>query len=206
MNARTLCLMGLSLVLNSTMAANLGNYGDVFPVIEADIREVIMRRLEQMEASGELKHHEEEVQKRVAEHIIRPKALGLPTTISPKSFHVDPTVTVNQDIWAPNGVQVAHAGMKLNPFKHVSFSKTLFFFNGDDKHQVAWVKKHYKDYSHVRFILTGGDIRDAANLFGRIYFDLDGRLTETLQIKHVPSVVNQDGLLWKIQEIGVNDE
>ena len=198
--------MGLSLVAGSTMAANLGNYGDVFPVLEVDIREVIMSRLERLEASGALKHYQEEVQQRVARHIMRPEPLALPTTIEPKSFHVDPTVTVNEDIWAPNGLQVAHAGMKLNPFKHVSFSKTLFFFNGDDKHQVAWVKKHYQDYKHVKFILTGGDIRDGANLFGRIYFDLGGRLTQTLQIKHVPSVVNQDGLLWKIQEIGVNDE
>ena len=198
--------MGLSLVAGGTMAANLGNDGDVFPVLEVDIREVIMSRLEGLEASGALKHYEEEVQQRVARHIMRPEAVGLPTTIEPKSFHVDPTVTVNQDIWAPNGLQVAHAGMKLNPFKHVIFSKTLFFFNGDDKHQVAWVKKHYQDYKHVKFILTGGDIRDGANLFGRIYFDLGGRLTQTLQIKHVPSVVNQDGLLWKIQEIGVNDE
>lgn len=198
--------MGLSLVANATLAANLGNYGDVFPVLEVDIREVIMSRLESLEASGALLHYQEEVQQRVARHIMRPEAVGLPTTIAPKSFHVDPTVTVNQDIWAPNGLQVAHAGMKLNPFKHVSFSKTLFFFNGDDKHQVAWVKKHYEDYKHVKFILTGGDIRDGANLFGRIYFDLGGRLTQALQIKHVPSVVNQDGLLWKIQEIGVNDE
>lgn len=206
MNAKLTCLLIISLMSVSAFSENLGHYGEVFPVLEVDIRQVISARLQQMEHSGELAHYVEEAQTRVSNHIIRPKPLVLQTTTAPISFHVDPTITVTQDIWAPNGLQVARAGTKLNPFDTVTFSKTLIFFNGDDKYQVAWVKQHYQDYQHVKFILTGGDIRDAANHFGRIYFDMGGRLTTLLQIKHVPSVVNQDGRRWKIQEIGVNDE
>lgn len=202
---KVLLVVGLGLMANVSFSSNLGHYGQVFPVLEEDIRQVIMRRLHLMEVSGELERREHEVQARVSEHIVRPTPLNLPTTTAPKTFHVDPTVLVNHDIWTTEGVQVAKAGTKLNPFDAVKFSKTLFFFDADDKKQVAWVKKHYQDYSHVKFILTGGDIRDAADTFGRIYFDLGGRLASLLKLKHVPSVVNQDGRLWKIQEVGAND-
>lgn len=199
-------LIGLSLHLPVSYAKNIGQYGQVFPVIEEDLRQVIMKRLDAMQQSGELAEHQRTIDKRVAEHIIRPKPLELTTTKTPKTFRIDPTVLVSHDVWMPNGTLVAQKGMPINPFNHIKFSKTLFFFNADDANQVAWVSKHYSDYAHVKFILTGGDIREAATRFGRIYFDLNGLITSRLQIKHVPSVVNQDGLFWKVIEIGVHDE
>ena len=200
----SLCLL-LSLVSSSGFTKNIGNYGQVFPVLEEDIRALIMRRLQHMEATGELAHHQRDIERRISEHIIRPTPLKLPTTTMPKRFHVDPTQRVAHDIVTPNGVLVAKKGTRLNPFEHVVFTKTLFFFDADDKAQVTWVKAHYQDYSHVKFILTGGDIQEASEIFGRIYFDLKGQLTERLHITHVPSVVNQDGLRWLVKEIGVND-
>ncbi len=198
-----LCL--LMMVGVNSYASNLGHYGQVFPVIEEDIRTIIMKRLQAMDATGELARHQREVEQRVSSHVLRPTPLALTTTIRPVMFHVDPTVTVSHDVWTPDGTLVAKAGMRINPFAHVSLSKTLLFFNGDDKQQVAWASRHYKDYRHVKFILTGGDIRDASNTFGRIYFDIGGALTSQLQVKHVPSVAYQDGLVWTVKEIGAND-
>lgn len=205
MNKSALILMML-LTVRVTFANNLGNYGQVFPILEKDIRQVLMHRLHEMEISGELKRRQREVINRVAEHIIRPKPSNLSTTTTPKSFLVDPSVMVNQDIVTPDGNVVIKAGARLNPFEHITFSKTLLFFNADDKHQVAWIKHHYQDYSHVKFILTGGDIRESYKIFGRVYFDLGGQLSNRLHLKHVPSVVYQNGLSWKILEIGVPDE
>ena len=187
-------------------AKNIGHYGQVFPVIEEDIRQLIMKRLHAMQDNGELLRHQQAIDQRVAEHIIRPEPLHLTTTKTPKTFRINPTVLVSHDVWTPDGLLVAKKGMSINPFNHIKFTKTLFFFNADDANQVAWVKKHYGDYGHVKFILTGGDIREAAEHFGRIYFDLNGVITSRLHIKHVPSVVNQDGLFWKVTEIGANDE
>ena len=161
--------------------------------------------MQQIKKTGELKRYQDEVQRRVSQHILRPTPLALSTTRSPRTFLVNPETTVNQDICTPSGLQVARRGTTLNPFDYVAFSKTLLFFNGDDKHQVAWVQAHYQDYAHVKFILTGGDIRDAANRFGRIYFDINGRLTARLHVQHVPAVVRQAGRQWRVQEIGVRD-
>ncbi len=191
-------------VLSPLLAQNLGNYGEVFPVIEEDIRQTIMRKLHEMERTGELQQHQKEVIARVSTHVRRPKPVNLATTSTPSTFEIDPSIVVNQDIVTPDGALVASAGMHLNPFEQVSFSKTLFFFNADDLKQMNWVKKHYQDYHHVVFILTGGDVKDTSSVFGAVYFDLEGRLSSYFHLKHVPSIVNQKGMVWKVQEIGQN--
>ncbi|HHM2299038.1 TPA: type-F conjugative transfer system protein TraW [Legionella anisa] len=186
-------------------AHNLGSYGQVFPVIEEDIREVIMKRLHALQDTGALARHQQVIGQRIAEHAIRPKPLKLLPTNEPKTFRIDPSVWVSHDVWGPSGTLVAKAGMRINPFAHIQFSKTLFFFNADDSNQMKWVKKHHRDYKHVKFILTCGDIREASRRLGRVYFDVNGVLTRKLHIKNVPSVVNQDGLYWQIKEIGAHD-
>lgn len=199
-------LMGfaLSLLMNGipVHAQNLGNYGEVFPIIEQDIRQVIMKKLQQMERSGELKRRRQELVARVETHVRRPKPLNLTTTNYPRVFEIDPSIVVNQNLYAPDGMLIAKAGMHLNPFERISFSKILFFFNADDHKQVSWVKNHYKKYDHVKFILTGGDVKVASNVLGSIYFDLEGRLSSYFHLKHVPSIVRQKGQVWSVQEIG----
>ena len=186
----------------SACAQNLGNYGEVFPVIEQDIRQVIMNKLHQMERTGELEQHKKEIVNRVAAHVRRPKPLQLSTTNTPKFFEIDPSIVVNQPLYTHDGTLIAHAGMRLNPFERVSFSKTLFFFNADDPKQVTWAKTHYQKFNNVKFILTGGDVKEASELFGSIYFDLEGRLSNYFHLKHVPSIVEQKGTVWGVQEIG----
>ncbi|MCW8400502.1 type-F conjugative transfer system protein TraW [Legionella sp. PATHC038] len=197
-------LLMMSLYLHAH-GQNLGSYGQVFPVIEEDIRHVIMKRLSIMQQTGELARHQHDIKQRIAEHAIRPKPLNLPSTVEPKTFCIDASVTVSRDVWTPDGMLLAKAGTQINPFQHIQFNKTLFFFNADDSNQMQWVRKHYRDYKQVKFILTGGDIRDASELLGRVYFDVNGVLIHKLHIKNVPSVVNQEGLYWQIKEIGAHD-
>lgn len=198
-------VLPLILLAHSSPAKNLGPYGAIFPVAEEDIREVIFKRLTAMQVSGELKRHQDKVTARIAKNTLRPKPLGLTVTNHPTTYRVNPSMVVNQDIRLPTGELIAKAGTTINPFTQIHYSKTLIFFNGDDGVQVNWVKRHYQDYAFVKFILTGGDIKEAAKRFGRIYFDQGGLLSRKLEVQHVPAVVVQDGLDWKITEIGIND-
>ena len=68
---------------------------------------------------------------------------------------------------------------------------------------MKWFKSHRQDYPIAKFILTGGNIQDMAEQLGRIYFDQGGVLSQHFKLKHVPSVITQDGLRWKIQEVNV---
>lgn len=186
-------------------AKNLGNYGQLFPVIEQDIRQVIMTKLHRLEQTGALKQHQQQMVARVKEHVRRPKPLHLPTTTTPKTHELDPSIVVNQTLYTHDGAMIAKKGAHLNPFEHVSFSKTLFFFDADDPKQLAWAKAHYKHFDQVKFILTGGDVKEASEVLGAVYFDLEGRLSRYFHLKHVPSVVSQKGLVWRIQEIGQHE-
>ncbi|HBD7399104.1 MULTISPECIES: type-F conjugative transfer system protein TraW [Legionella] len=196
-----------ALLMNITpvYAKNLGNYGQLFPVVEKDIREVIMAKLHRLEQSGALKQHQQKIVARVEDHLRRPKPLHLPTTTTPKTHELDPSIVVNQTLYAHDGTLIAKKGAHLNPFERVSFSKTLFFFDADDRKQLAWVKTHYTHFDQVKFILTGGDVKAASEVLGSVYFDLEGRLSRYFHLKHVPSVVSQEGLVWRIQEIGQHE-
>ncbi|MFO8650768.1 type-F conjugative transfer system protein TraW [Legionella pneumophila serogroup 1] len=207
-NKRFLALiLGLAFLLEPVShAKNIGQYGQTFPVREEDIRKVIMNKLNALQQSGDLEHVQRDLEQKAARQAMRPHPLALSTTRTPKTFRISPAVTVSHDIWTPDGYLIAKAGTRINPFERVHFLKTLIFFNADDARQVAWVKNHYTDFKHVKFILTGGDVRVAAELFGRIYFDVNGIISSRLHLQHVPSIVSQVGLDWQIKEIGVNDE
>ena len=57
----------------------------------------------------------------------------------------------------------------------------------------------------MKFILTKGDIKEASESIGRIYFDMGGKLSRYFHLEHVPAVVIQDKKQWKIQEVGVEN-
>jgi len=187
------------------MAKDFGTRGQVFPVKEQDFRVFIQNRLHSMQVTGELANYEKQAKARVAKHAYRPTPLKLGMQSDSTTRFVDPTIVLNRDITDQLGRVLVKAGTRVNPFKTVHLRETLIFFNGDDARQVNWVAHHYQEYHWVIFILTGGDIRDAAKRFGRIYFDQYGRLAQKLYIKHVPAVAQQDHLKWKVTTIGTKE-
>ncbi len=205
MTNKSLISLAAIFISQSIMALDLGNNGKIFDVQEHDIREVILARLNHMKSEGSLDKLEKALQEDMTKRIIRPKPVQLTTTRDPKTYYVNPEVMVNEDITTPDGQLIAKKGVYINPFDYVTYRKTLFFFDADDKEQRAWVKKHYKDYELVKFILTKGDIKEASENIGRIYFDMGGKLSRYYHLEHVPAVVAQDKKQWKIQEIGVGD-
>lgn len=180
----------------------LPTQGQTFEIKEQDFRQFIQQRLAYMQKTGQIKQYEKEAQKRVAQHVYHPPTLPLTTQSDTQTYYIDPSIKLSRPIMDNLGRVLVKAGTVVNPFKTVHLQQVLMFFNGEDKQQVQWVKAHYKQYKWVKFILTGGDIRDAANLFGRIYYDQYGNITQKLHIQHVPAVAEQDGLKWKITVIG----
>jgi len=200
---RNLILLMSSMLMPSfCLASNLGNYGQIFEVKEVDIRAVIQNKLSVMEKTGELETRKKEAVDRISKQVIRPKSLSLTKLNKTTVHYIDPSITVNKDVYTPNGQLIVKAGTKVNPFERITLSKALFFFDSDDEKQIEWVKSHYQQYNQVKFILTSGNVKDATNLFGKVYFDMGGEITAKLNVKHVPAVAIQDGLKWKVTQIG----
>jgi hypothetical protein len=65
---------------------------------------------------------------------------GVKATDAPRTYHVDPTLTVDRDIRNAEGALLFARGTKVNPFDHVSLTRNLLFFDGRDSRQVAFAK------------------------------------------------------------------
>lgn len=197
-------------------AKDLGRIGPTFPIGEIDMLLWIENRLKGFEASGKLDDLKQEFTEQVKRSVETPTPIDLTTTLTPNTFFVDPSLTIPQDLTDPKtGKVFAKAGTTINPFDvstwpqgdrlpKFEYSHTLVFFNASDKQQLTWAKT-ITSSKPIKWILTGGSPNKVAEtLNARIYFDQKGLLTSQLHIKHVPSVVEQSGIHWKVTEFDVS--
>lgn len=198
----------LILVITSTSyAKNLGVWSAIYPIVEQDIKEFILQRLNQMQKNGEFEKLKNKFIANVEEHTLRPTPVqGLSITDNPKTFYYDPTFVLNRDIEDAAGNILFIKGTKVNPLTKVKLHSILFFFNADDKRQIKWALEQSKNFSYVKYILTQGNIKDAGRLLNnRVYFDQYVTLTRKFGITHIPCLVMQDGLRLKIQEFKLKE-
>ena len=138
----------------SVAAADLGTWGDLWPVKEPDMLTVIMQRLTALEQSGEMGR--------------------------------------KMDAFKDNEGRVfARQGEVMNPLQYVPFNQTLYFINGDDPAQVAWMKRQTPPTLESKIILVQGSIPEMQkSLDSRVYFDQNGVLCQRLGIDQVPARVS----------------
>ncbi|MDX9945537.1 MAG: type-F conjugative transfer system protein TraW, partial [Azonexus sp.] len=140
-------------------AAELGVVGPTYEIAEPDLIEVIQARLMQMQKSGELARKQTEYRDKVIGGIEAPKVVaGVKATDAPRTYHVDPTLTVDWDIRNAEGTLLFARGIKINPLDHVSLTRKLLFFDERDSRQVAFAKRRLNDLSgKSKPILVAGE-------------------------------------------------
>lgn len=199
----------LGLLLFACMLAypkDLGVIGQVYKIKEMDLVEFIESRLRKMEKRGELAKIRQGMVNTTKARVERPEPVkGLSAAKSSRSWLIDPSVKADNDIRDSEGKLIIKAGTKVNPLQQRSFSRTLIFYDGDNKEQVAWVKKQNGiNNNKNKLILVSGSIPKQIKLFNkRIYFDQQGRLVSKFKIKHTPAVVTQEGLHFKVEEVAL---
>ncbi|EAB2146183.1 TPA: type-F conjugative transfer system protein TraW [Salmonella enterica] len=175
----------------SVAAADLGTWGDLWPVQEPDMLAVIMHRLEALQQSGEMSRRMEAFKARVIRNSLRPPAVtGIGRAEKYSSRLFDPSVRLAADIRDNEGRVFARQGEVMNPLQYVPFNQTLYFINGDDPEQVTWMKR-----------------QTPPTLDSRIYFDQNGVLCQRLGIDQVPARVTAatDGRFLKVEFIPAED-
>ncbi len=186
------------------MSADLGVVGPTYEIAEPDLIEAIQTRLKQMEKSGELTRRQNEYRDKVIGGIEQPKAIsGITTTQNPRTYFLDPTWTVDQDIRNAEGALLFARGLKVNPLDHVSFTRKLVFFDGRDRRQVAFAERALKSSaSKDKPILVGGEPLKLMRAWKRtVFYDQGGALLRRLGIQQVPAIVSQDGKRLRIDEV-----
>lgn len=189
--ARSAVIMLWGITAFSTTAKELGTWGELYPIAEPDMLTTIHTRLKAMEESGELGQQQQAFKKRVIEHTLRPKPVeGLTLAQENRTHYVDPSFTVSQDLADLQGRVFARKGQVINPLDNVPFDQTLYFIDGDNREQLAWMEAQQPKTLRYRIILVNGDIRETTNkLDARIYFDQDGTLSRKFQLTSIPARV-----------------
>lgn len=191
-------------LFSEAAAQNLGVQGQTFPVTEPDLFEEIAAKFAALEASGEVAAVNGRLQERAVAAAARPRPVpGIAPTTEPRRFHVDPTITLTQDITTPDGTLIARAGESFNPLDHTPMRQRMIFFDGDLTDQVAWAQGEVKEGDGlVSPILTNGPVLDLSKGWKRqVFFDQGGQLTERFGITQVPARVSRDGDLLLVEEV-----
>lgn len=181
--------LGLTLLTGSVTAADLGTWGDLWPVAEPDMLTVIESRLKALAQSGEMDKKMVEFKARVVRNSQRPAPVeGIKKADKYEQRWFDPSIKLTEDLKDQNGVLFARKGQVLNPLKTVPFMQTLYFINGDDPDQVAWMKRQVPETFISKIILVKGSVPDtSAALDSRIYFDQNGVLSQRFGLTSVPA-------------------
>jgi conjugal transfer pilus assembly protein TraW len=104
----------------------------------------------------------------------------------------DPSIKLTEDLKDQNGVLFARKGQVLNPLKTVPFMQTLYFIDGDDPDQLAWMKRQVPETLISKIILVKGSVPDtSAALDSRIYFDQNGVLSQRFGLTAVPARITR---------------
>lgn len=191
--------------LSSAQAKVFPSIGEVFPIKEESILEVIMKKLKAFEESGKLGGLQKELQERVKKAIERPKPVShIRKTTKARTYTVDLSLTLQTAIMLPGDKVLAPAGTRINPLAYRKFSKAWLFIDGDEESQVMWA---LAQKGHKKIILVKGaplKLSDKHNI--KIYFDQEARLSNRFHLEQVPARITQDGSLLKVEELHLDEE
>lgn len=193
----------LTLSWTSQVFAKSFVLGTVWPVKEKNMAELLQQRAASLNTQ-ELQDH---WQSRARDYYERPKGLALPRAFKSQSHEYVPTAHAYQDITDHEGRLIAQAGTSINVLKKLPFYRPeLYFFNADDKAQLAFVKG-LKITPNTKLILVAGNVAEAQKTLNqKVYFDQEGKLCQTFAIKQVPAYVHRQNDVLLVDEIKLRGE
>ncbi|EOC1314867.1 type-F conjugative transfer system protein TraW [Cronobacter turicensis] len=201
------CFMVLMMTLTAfpLIAKDLGTVGHLFGISEPDMLQFIQQRLSAMQDSGELDKLKNEAIERVKRNAVRPQPVpGLTAASESRSFTYDPTFTVAETITDMSGRMIARKGDRVNPLDRVPYNETLFFIDGDNADQMAWIRNEIGKTTGFKVILVNGNIRETSEALDEpVYFDQAGVLTTKFGFTHIPVRITRDDRVLKVEEIAL---
>ena len=88
-------------------AVDYGIVGEVFPIKERNLVEVIQEKLLKLHADGKLETYNQQIQAKVKSQIERPAPVaGITHTKTPRTFTYDPSITVAADLKDTHGTEI----------------------------------------------------------------------------------------------------
>lgn len=194
-------LVALIACSEACFAENLGKAASTYPVIEQDLAEVFRARAQARVKDGTWDKLMAQQAEQAKSYVANPPGLHLPRALAYRAFYFDPTVVLEDDVRGALGQVLWPRGTKVNPLDYITYRKTLCFFDGADRKQVAWVQSRCLDPVSSKAIAVNGPILKLnEELQTMIYFDQHGALSQHFKLRALPSVVRQTGKVFAIEE------
>lgn len=191
------------------VAKDFGRLGEVYPVAEPDMLDTLTERAKSLVDSGAWAQEMDAFRQRVERNSQRPVPVeGIGKSIHYSERFFDPSVVLSGDLQDMAGRVFARQGEVINPLATVPFVQTLYFIDGDDADQVAWMQRQRPQTLMVKIILVNGDIpRTSTTLDSRVYFDQGGALSRRFGLTTVPVRITAapSGLRLRVEAIPADD-
>lgn len=192
--------------LKNNQYGDAGSRGTSRAISEPDLMDDIANRISKIDFNAKK-------DAAIARFWTNQKFVNLPRTNENKAVYFDPTVVNEDEIRDPNGNLIAPAGASFNPLDIVNFSKSIVIFDATDKKQLEFAKR----YSAKKLEENRGTILITTNVntddgfkamagyneyvFPNRVFLLDELVASRFGVKVVPSVINAEGRLFRIDQI-----
>ncbi len=183
------------------LAKDLGQHGNVYPIVEHNLLDVMINRVNQMQQTGELKMRQEEMKVNIENQIRQPMIVpGLDLTDEERVTYVDLSILSSAPIVDKNGNVLMMQSRRINPLDVIDFNDPLYFIDGTKVQQIKWAINDGGPNAII--LLVKGSVFDLLSKYdARFYFDQDGSLVKRLGIKQVPAKVEPIGDKLKIHEV-----
>lgn len=185
---------------------DLGFVGPSLEIAERDLIEVMKERAAKL-------NPEELKQKAIARYWKEQKMFDIPHAEEDRTRRLDPTVTVQQDMVAPDGTVIHRAGDTINPLSIRPFTQRLLVIDPSVPEQVSLAREQIETYGKsqtVTLILASVDVDTGWDDLQRIQgavsapaYLLKSDVKDRFAIEKTPSIVTADGQSFYISEVKV---
>ena len=189
-------------VTRLTPAAPPEQYGPIFPILEEDMRTTIRQRFE-----AKIPELKQQLTDSVRNY--RLPAIPRPTTDTARTLLLDPSLTLQNDVVAPDGRLIARAGTRVNPLRAIALVRTYLVVDASDDRQVVWAVRQITAGAMrpSTLLLTDGDLAAvmAAVPAGTPVYPAPAELFTRFPIDSVPARLSRAGDQLRIDFIPEHD-
>ncbi|OGP32479.1 MAG: hypothetical protein A2X93_07815 [Deltaproteobacteria bacterium GWC2_56_8] len=182
------------------LAKSLGTAGKTYPIIERDMKEYLKEKSAQFDTEALKDTYKKSVERKLRQG----PQLNLPVATVDRTFYVDPSIEMDQDILDDKGNILIPKGTRANPADRVTLTKAYLFIDARADKQVKFALQYVASRpGMVSVIITDGDILKLMDEYGFAYrqiYHANPHLIERFAIERTPSILTQKGKLLRIDE------
>ena len=177
---------------------NFGTIGMTYPIVEPDLVEEIKASIDYEKLAKVMEEHRQSYKAK--------DIYALPTVKRDRTFFVDMTYTLDNDIANENGEIMYQRGLTWNPLDYVSLPGGLVVINSEDAKQVEWfLKSPYNRNRQIKLLISAGFAAPLMKQLDRPVFYLTKTIADRLQLAAAPCVITQNGKKMMVQEIKIDE-